>query len=163
MAAIPTTPGPVTQGRALTFQAVLHVTLVVLQQGVVPLGMIFHHVELLAGFSHPGSKPTWGMKMGGEGWDAVLRLSAWGRGRGQGERGATSPVHSRQISTSPLSSPTTRCPTSSAGRIAKVLFTCMCTFSSPASYQFMSKIIRWAGSGGLTCYYAHCSFHFIKK
>lgn len=65
-------------GGALTFQAVVPVALVVLQQGVAPLrgeifpvpkpvgpGMIVHHVELLAGLSHPGSRPTWGSKMGG--------------------------------------------------------------------------------------------------
>ena len=55
------------QGCALTFQAGVHVTLLVLQ-GVVPLSMIFHHVELLAGLSHPGSRPTWGKMMGSEGW-----------------------------------------------------------------------------------------------
>ena len=66
------------QGCALTFQAVVRITPVVLQQGVAPLrgeilpvpqpvgpSMIFHHVEFLAGLGHPGSRPTWGSKMGG--------------------------------------------------------------------------------------------------
>lgn len=58
---------PRRQSCALTFQAGVHVTLVVLQ-GVVPLSMIFHHIEFLTGLSHPGSRPTWGKKMGSESW-----------------------------------------------------------------------------------------------
>ena len=70
------------QSCALTFQAGVHVALMVLQ-GVVSLGMIFHHIELLAGLSHPGSRPTWGKKMG------CAQAKCWGEGRrGQGDRGA---------------------------------------------------------------------------
>lgn len=68
-------------GRALTFQAVVPVALVVLQQGVAPLrgeifpvpkpvgpSMIVHHVELLAGLSHlvqgPPGEGRWEVEAG---------------------------------------------------------------------------------------------------
>lgn len=70
--------GGVSNACFFSFQAVVHVAPTVLQQGVVPLrgevfplshpiccSMIFYHVKVLAGLSHPVSRPTWGRKMGG--------------------------------------------------------------------------------------------------
>lgn len=110
---------PSRQGCALTFQARVHVALMVLQ-GVVSLGMIFHHVKLLAGLSHPGSRPTWGKKMG------CAQAKCWGEGRrGQGDRGA--PPHFMEGRFLPLLSLLQQVEyPASSGISAQALSTCMC-------------------------------------
>lgn len=152
---------PPRQGCALTFQAGLHVTLVVLQ-GVVPLSMIFHHVELLAGLSHPGSRPTWGKKMGSEGW-MLCSGQLLGRGEG-GQVDRSAPPHFMEGRFLPLVSLLQQAeyPTSSVEGCLCQSVTNMhvCPLHSPTSHQLISKTTRWAGSRGLICFYAQCSFYF---